>query len=939
MATQKLNLTRDQLATFLKNHEQIKQFENLFALADEVSTASDTQGISIQAGNADAAANEALAQIVRLAQDASINSSAADQKAVQALDTLSRIANALEMLATAPVIQNNNSVVTDYIDLPEDGPHVTQARRVQWNQDDGTMDVGLYGGSVLQVGQELMFYSKNTSGSLIANGTPVMFTGTIGSSGKLTFGLAVADGTVPADYMMGVATQDIADNEFGYVTSFGLVRGFNTTGAPYSETWNDGDLLYFGTASPGTWTKVQPIAPRIDVPVAVVVNAGSGGSGSIFVRMTIAESLARLQDVYISGLANGDLLQYDSVQQRWENIPASTLPVGTATNLAGGAAGSVPYQSAPGTTTFLPVGTALQVFKVNAGATAPEWVSGAALTKIDDTNVTLTLGGAPATSLLAATSLTLGWMGQLAVGRGGTGVNTTPTNGQLLIGNGAGYTVANLTAGSGVSISNSAGGISISATGTGGTVTSVGLSAPTGFSVGGSPVTSSGTLALSFSAGYSLPTTASQTNWDTAYTDRLKWDGGSTGLVAATGRTSLGATTVGSNLFTLANPSAVTYTRINADNSVSTLDAATFRTAIGAGTGNGTVTGVTASAPLASSGGTAPNITITGSALTKTDDTNVTLTLGGSPTTALLAAASLTLGWTGQLAVGRGGTGLSSLTAGYIPYGNGTGAFSSSSNLYFSGTNLGLGTTSPDVFGRGYGRIFGINSASNAAIEMNSATGNGVFFDMGVAGSRTFNIYSDTTSGAVSTIGARVLSIGTNSTPAIVIDTSQNVFPNTDNAKTLGAAGNRWSVVYAGTGTINTSDARHKTAVSNMTANELAAATELAREIGTFKFISALAEKGEGARLHIGMTVQRAIEIMQFHGLDPMIYGFICYDEWDRSEIKIAARRDEDGNVLEEEQIFATEAGNRYGFRTDELLLFIARGFEERLTSIERQIL
>lgn len=330
MATQKLNLTRDQLATFLKNHEQIKQFERLFQLADEIAPASDTTGISIQAGNAEAAANEALALIVSLAQDMAINSGAADQKAVQALDTLGRIANALEMLATAPVIQNNNSVVTDYIDLPEDGPHVTQARRVQWNQDDGTMDVGLYGGSVLQVGQELMYYAKNTSGGLIANGTPVMFTGTVGSSGKLTFGPAVADGSVLADYMMGVATQDIANNAFGYVTSFGLVRGFNTTGAPYGEVWADGDLLYFDPATPGTWTNVQPQAPNIDVPVAVVVNAGSGGSGSIFVRMTVAESLARLQDVYINGTGTPndfDVLLYDATQSRWENKPASAVQV------------------------------------------------------------------------------------------------------------------------------------------------------------------------------------------------------------------------------------------------------------------------------------------------------------------------------------------------------------------------------------------------------------------------------------------------------------------------------------------------------------------------------------------------------------------------------------------------------------------------------------
>lgn len=50
-----------------------------------------------------------------------------------------------------------------------------------------------------------------------------------------------------------------------------------------------------------------------------------------------------------------------------------------------------------------------------------------------------------------------------------------------------------------------------------GSVTSVALSVPTGFSVTGSPITSSGTLAIGFASGYSLPTTAKQTLWDTAY--------------------------------------------------------------------------------------------------------------------------------------------------------------------------------------------------------------------------------------------------------------------------------------------------------------------------------------------------------------------------------------------------------------------------------------
>lgn len=135
---------------------------------------------------------------------------------------------------------------------------------------------------------------------------------------------------------------------------------------------------------------------------------------------------------------------------------------------------------------------------------------------------------------------------------------------------------------------------------------------------------------FSLTSGYIIPTTTEQSNWNTAFADRNKWDGGATGLVATTGRTSLGATTVGSNLFTLINPSAITFIRINADNTVSALDATSFRTAIGAGTS-----------------------TVTPSALTKVDDTNVTLTLGGTPTTSLLQSVSLTLGWTGTLADSR----------------------------------------------------------------------------------------------------------------------------------------------------------------------------------------------------------------------------------------------------------------------------------------------
>jgi hypothetical protein len=63
---QKLKLTRDQFASFLQNHEQIKQFERLFATVDTIDTVTLDE-ISISAGNAEASANDALAQITRIA--------------------------------------------------------------------------------------------------------------------------------------------------------------------------------------------------------------------------------------------------------------------------------------------------------------------------------------------------------------------------------------------------------------------------------------------------------------------------------------------------------------------------------------------------------------------------------------------------------------------------------------------------------------------------------------------------------------------------------------------------------------------------------------------------------------------------------------------------------------------------------------------------------
>jgi hypothetical protein len=167
-----------------------------------------------------------------------------------------------------------------------------------------------------------------------------------------------------------------------------------------------------------------------------------------------------------------------------------------------------------------------------------------------------------------------------------------------------------------------------------GTVTSVAMTVPTGLSISGSPITSSGTLALTLTSGYSIPTTSSQANWDTAFTDRNKWDGGSTGLTASTGRTSLGATTVGSNIFTLTNPSAISWLRVNADNTVTARSATDTRTDLGLGT-------------MATQSSTSPSITTsittpTTGTFDLINTTATTVNFAGAATTLNIGTGSIT---------------------------------------------------------------------------------------------------------------------------------------------------------------------------------------------------------------------------------------------------------------------------------------------------------
>ncbi|WPJ54403.1 hypothetical protein RCIP0076_00021 [Klebsiella phage RCIP0076] len=167
------------------------------------------------------------------------------------------------------------------------------------------------------------------------------------------------------------------------------------------------------------------------------------------------------------------------------------------------------------------------------------------------------------------------------------------------------------------------------------------------------------------------------------------------------------------------------------------------------------------------------------------------------------------------------------------------------------------------------------------------------------------------------------------------VDHNGNFIPMGDGGYDIGWGSGRVNNIYAKNGAINTSDGRMKNDVRAMSDPETEAAKAIAKEIGfwTWKEQANMND----VREHCGLTVQRAMEIMESFGLEPFKYGFICYDKWDeQTVVSEYGPANEDGS---ENPIYKTiPAGDRYSFRIDELNMFIAKGFEARLSALEDKL-
>ena len=111
--SRKLNLTRDQLATFLTDQQQIRQFELLFSTVDAIAPDVVLE-INIAAGTAQSTANDALAQIIALAQETEVNDAALGAKAQDALDRIALLAQ--ETAVTVALAENKANQALELLD-------------------------------------------------------------------------------------------------------------------------------------------------------------------------------------------------------------------------------------------------------------------------------------------------------------------------------------------------------------------------------------------------------------------------------------------------------------------------------------------------------------------------------------------------------------------------------------------------------------------------------------------------------------------------------------------------------------------------------------------------------------------------------------------------------------------------------------------------------
>ena len=220
-------------------------------------------------------------------------------------------------------VQFDTSVTTDPIAVGQ----------LAWNSDYETLELGLSSNVQLEIGEQTYVNAK--AAETIAIGSVVYSSGAVGNSGKIEVSKFIANGTIEERQVVGIAAENITSGNFGYIITFGNLRGLSTNGSTLTtpETWLLGDILYPSATVAGELTKTPPVAPNPAIAIAFITSAHAS-NGSLMVRAyDLGYHLDEIHDVEIASVADNDILQWSNAASRWENVAGTTTNIAEGTNL------------------------------------------------------------------------------------------------------------------------------------------------------------------------------------------------------------------------------------------------------------------------------------------------------------------------------------------------------------------------------------------------------------------------------------------------------------------------------------------------------------------------------------------------------------------------------------------------------------------------------
>ena len=224
-------------------------------------------------------------------------------------------------LTTGKLIQNSTVLLddngklgqVDAIDFNTTPITAIAAKRLQWNDAEGSLQLGLKGGNVhSHISEDLFLYGYNNSGSPMTKGQVVRINGSSGV--RPVVSLAQADSDPNSADTVGVVAETIANNAQGLVQVLGIMTNLNT------NSFNEGDVLYLSPTVAGELVNTKPVAPDHLVRVAYCVKK-SGGAGEIYIAPLNGFELNELHDVLITTPATNTCgLYWNTGTSVWENL-------------------------------------------------------------------------------------------------------------------------------------------------------------------------------------------------------------------------------------------------------------------------------------------------------------------------------------------------------------------------------------------------------------------------------------------------------------------------------------------------------------------------------------------------------------------------------------------------------------------------------------------